>query len=299
MEATAPASPRAVCPRHPDKPATAACARCGTFLCEGCVASAAPPLCAACLQRRGLPVTCEELSLAGAFAGSFRLLVPRLGLVAAACAVWAVPSGLAEYLIDSSQMPAMLATWVRLAVEDVLGLFAAGAALALMVAYAEEKPAVSLGRAILEGIRAWPAMFVARLRAGVQVALWSLLLIVPGVVRGVRFSLVTIVAFRERAPDPCSRSEQLVHGQGWTMFGLMIVAEVLYQAAAFAFGSLVRMAFVLWLALPPPFVLPAQVLVQWGALVALTWAYAAYLAAYYGLKRREDRRLVQGDGDHD
>jgi hypothetical protein len=57
----------ASCARHPDRPAAIACARCGTFVCSGCVVSG--DLCSECksrLFREGVPYSPQEKARATA-----------------------------------------------------------------------------------------------------------------------------------------------------------------------------------------------------------------------------------------
>lgn len=58
---------QAQCARHPDRPAVLACARCGTFICSGCVVSG--DLCSECksrLFREGVPYSPQEKARATA-----------------------------------------------------------------------------------------------------------------------------------------------------------------------------------------------------------------------------------------
>ncbi len=55
------------CARHAERPAALACARCGTFICTGCVVSG--DLCAPCksrLLKEGVPYSVEERARASA-----------------------------------------------------------------------------------------------------------------------------------------------------------------------------------------------------------------------------------------
>lgn len=58
---------QANCARHPERPAAIACARCGTFVCAGCVVSG--DLCSECksrLFREGVPYSSQEKARATA-----------------------------------------------------------------------------------------------------------------------------------------------------------------------------------------------------------------------------------------
>ena len=59
--------PQTRCAHHPDRPAAIACARCGTFVCSGCVVSG--DLCSECksrLFREGVPYSPQEKARATA-----------------------------------------------------------------------------------------------------------------------------------------------------------------------------------------------------------------------------------------
>lgn len=59
--------PQPTCVSHPDRPAARACARCGDFVCSGCLVSG--DLCSSCktlLNRQGVPYSPEEKARASA-----------------------------------------------------------------------------------------------------------------------------------------------------------------------------------------------------------------------------------------
>jgi hypothetical protein len=83
-------------------------------------------------------------------------------------------------------------------------------------------------------------LLVAGLLAGIGIALGLLALIVPGLFLLTRWVLVTPVVVLERlgATDALRRSWQLVRGNGWTVFGVILVTLVLALIAQLVFVSL-------------------------------------------------------------
>jgi uncharacterized membrane protein len=69
----------------------------------------------------------------------------------------------------------------------------------------------------------------ASIVTGILIWLWSLLLIVPGVIRAVRWILVAPVVIMERedADSARARSETLTAGHRWGIFGLLLVLVVI------------------------------------------------------------------------
>jgi hypothetical protein len=75
-----------------------------------------------------------------------------------------------------------------------------------------------------------PALIAAGIVAGLAIALGLVLLIVPGLYLLTRWSLIpaVIVIEQKRAGESFDRSWQLTRGYGWTVFGSLFVAFLLY-----------------------------------------------------------------------
>ena len=69
------------CPKHPEKAAVLACARCGTFACEACRSTDDARLCAEC----GVRYAAVHFDVGGILQGGFQLLFRHPGAVAALC----------------------------------------------------------------------------------------------------------------------------------------------------------------------------------------------------------------------
>ena len=267
--AVVPSPGTARCPSHPERIAVAACTRCGSFICESCAASVDPPFCAPCFAKRGIPLLAEPFSFGGAFGGSFKLFLPVVGPILGACAIVAVPLGLLNWFMEEQLVGTLWKTYLSMIAGATVGLIAVIASLALMTRKAEGRDP-TFGWAMGEGVRAWPRVFGARFVAGVKILLWTLLLIIPGIVKGVRLSMVDPVAYLQDSPSPTDRSEELVRGRGWEVFGLLSgllgAGKVVAPQAA------------------PAIHLAIAFVAQAGAM----WSVSVSLAAYYGLRRSLD-----------
>jgi hypothetical protein len=75
-----------------------------------------------------------------------------------------------------------------------------------------------------------PALIAAGIVAGIAIAIGLVLLIVPGLFLLTRWALIpaVIVIEKRSASDSFSRSWELTRGHGWTIFGSLLVAYILY-----------------------------------------------------------------------
>jgi len=75
-----------------------------------------------------------------------------------------------------------------------------------------------------------PALIAAGIVAGLAIALGLLLLVVPGLFLLTRWALIpaVIVIEKRSAGESFDRSWQLTRGHGWTVFGSLVVAYLLY-----------------------------------------------------------------------
>jgi Uncharacterised protein family (UPF0259) len=86
-----------------------------------------------------------------------------------------------------------------------------------------------------------PALIAAGIVAAIGVALGLVLLIIPGLYLLTRWSLIPAVIVIEKlgSGDSFNRSWQLTRGYGWTVFGCLVVAFLLYAIAQ----AILRAAF--------------------------------------------------------
>ena len=79
-----------------------------------------------------------------------------------------------------------------------------------------------------------PALIAAGIVAGLGIAIGLVLLIIPGLFLLTRWSLVSpaVVVEKRSAGEAISRSWELVKGNSWTMFGIIIVTVILAGIAS-------------------------------------------------------------------
>ena len=85
-----------------------------------------------------------------------------------------------------------------------------------------------------------PALIGAGVLAGLGIALGLILLIVPGLVLATIWSMIAPVIVMERtgAMAAFGRSRKLVRGNGWPVFGVIVVIFVISLIASFLLGAL-------------------------------------------------------------
>lgn len=223
-------SPVAQCALHPEAPAVLTCTRCGRFACASCRSSAASQLCVACAAAHADPLGLagKPYELGTVLVSGTRLFfkaLPRLALIAA---VFTVPAALLQVaLVSSGDDFKSVASSVRVSnfYDATLGLVGAVASLALLIAQAEGRT-LSVGAALSEGLGAWSRAFVTRLRVGVWILLFLLLLVLPGVWKGVTLMFASTAVVRLRHVDPLARSQALVAGRFWTCLLLALITAV-------------------------------------------------------------------------
>lgn len=111
---------------------------------------------------------------------------------------------------------------------------------------------VTIGEALRDGVRVWPKLVLARIVAGVLVALGLIAFIIPGVVLAIRWALIDCVVVMEFADSPTAlrRSAGLTRGNRWKISGTWLlwvvcvgfVLMVVYAPVAFAKSILFAIA---------------------------------------------------------
>jgi hypothetical protein len=123
-----------------------------------------------------------------------------------------------------------------------------------------------------------PALIAAGVIAAVAIGIGLLLLIVPGLYLLTIWSMIAAVIVLEgrSAGDSFSRSHEIVRGNGWNMFGLIVVVVIIVAVAS----TVIRLIFA-----PLPDFLDAWI----GSLVAhsltIPFAAAALATAYFHLTK--------------
>jgi hypothetical protein len=277
-----PAPSLAHCAEHPADPSAATCFRCGRFACRACLALDPPPLCRACHARVSDPlgILGVGFSVGGSLRNGWRLFRTVFWPLVAIAAIFGLPAGLIEYEIDRRGGDFGASFRIMRVYDFTVWIFGIGAALALLVSAAEGGPR-GLGYALGEGAKAWPRIFGARLRAGILTFLWALLLIIPGLVKAVNFSLSTEVAYRDPDREPLEHSTALVTGRRFEVLGLFAVAWFVLVVAIAGMAFLAGFAE----ALLPPLAPFTAMLIDAAARLAECFAFAVGLAAFYGFRR--------------
>lgn len=221
------AAPGPQCPVH-GVPALGACARCGRFLCRDCQA-AEPTLCTECGVRSAdaLGLGAQGLTVRNALGLSLRLM--RLGapVIAASVALGAVVGTLLDQVaasVDTVRLGNLLDRLYDVSVGQVLTI----TVVATLLRASAGRP-LTFKQALGEGFSAWGRVFVARFRAGLLILLFTLLLVVPGVLKALSLAFVTIYAWKNDGADPLDQSNVLTHERRGVLFGVLTVAFLLFM----------------------------------------------------------------------
>jgi len=185
-------------------------------------------------------------------------------------------SALADVAVDDSFLAGLV--WsVLAAVVGIVGFFLVQAALLELVRDVRDGRADrGLGETYSAVWPRVPALIAAGVIAAVAIGIGLLLLIVPGLYLLTIWSMLAPVIVLEgrSAGESFSRSHDIVRGNGWNVFGLIVIVFILVAVAS----GLIRLVFA-WL----PDFLDAWI----GALVAhsltIPFAAAALACAYFQL----------------
>jgi hypothetical protein len=251
-------------------------------MCESCAASREPPLCVPCKARQvsTSPLVSEVgYSFGAAFRWGAKLFFARLWIIAALCALFAVPEALIDEALESAGGGLRASRWASNIYSSTLGLLGTVAAIATMAACAEGR-SMGFGRALREGLNGWWRVFAARFYAGIRIIMWGLLLIVPGVVKSVQLALVTPAAYLEPGRDSHQRSTSLTDGQRWSIFGLMMASTGGVLVLVMIVGALTGILS----EVVPSVSLPSSFVANWISDSLLVFPEAVMLAAFFQLR---------------
>jgi hypothetical protein len=144
-----------------------------------------------------------------------------------------------------------------------------------------------VGAALKEGMNAWPRLFGARFRSGLWILLFTLLLVIPGIVKAVSLAVVTEAAFREPQSDALDNSTSLPDGRRWEVFGLFAICFGIVFMRALMLGV---MGGILMEVVPGTGAI-ANIVIDAGVRVGEAFACGVALAAFYGLKQSKGQEL--------
>lgn len=207
----------ACCAAHPDSPALGACARCGRFVCDGCATEREPLLCAGCtaVVDDPLGLRAHAFKPIAAITRGVRLVfqTPAVLLVSLA---FSLPPALLSFAGKDSPWSLLERPW-----DFFVNSIGEVAILALLVARAEGRR-LTLGSALQEATARWGRMLLATFLSGLYVVLFTLLLVVPGVVKAVQLAFVTVAVLRT-SDDALAYSARLVEGRWLRVFGFYLL----------------------------------------------------------------------------
>jgi len=153
----------------------------------------------------------------------------------------------------------------------ILGALAAPAVVYLLVARLRAGRPAPVGQSLRWGWRLWGRSLWNVFKMEVTVGLYTLLLIVPGVVAMVRLAFTEVVVGVEgaRTADVLGRSRELSAGRGWRIF---FVLAALGLVELLAWGGLLRLHL-------------GMALTDSLLAVVSQWSLAAVLLMYLGITR--------------
>ncbi|HYG47426.1 MAG TPA: YciC family protein [Allosphingosinicella sp.] len=125
----------------------------------------------------------------------------------------------------------------------VLGMITQGALVRATTAYSEGRKA-SLGESAMAGLSVALPLFLLGLLSALGLALGFLLLLVPGIILYVMWSVAAPALVEERLGpvEALGRSNRLTDGVRWKVFGLTLVVVVAY----WIFSGIVAMLTIAW-----------------------------------------------------
>ncbi len=220
----------AACAVHFDLPAARTCTRCGRFCCSGCLSPEHDGLCVTCAPMLADPFgfTTRSFDFVTPFTAAVKLVWAELPKLLLLVALFSLSSALLQVaLVPDGDDFKSIATSTRVSNlhDALLGLIGVQAILALLIARGEGR-SLSLGAAFKESLGIWGRTLVARIRAGLWILLFVLLLVVPGIWKATTFMFVSIAVLRSQREDPLEASAALVRGRFWQVFGFGAVAFV-------------------------------------------------------------------------
>jgi hypothetical protein len=218
----------AVCPTHPERPSVGTCARCGRFLCGECRAFDPPPTCAACLARGrdAMLLGNQGLTAGGTLSLSLKLMRATAPVLATAVAI-GTALGLAIEL-GLPELPRSAGNLIDRVYELTAGLVLDVAVVAAMLE-ASQGRTLKPGEALQEGLSAWGRVLKYRFLSGLLILVFTLLLIVPGILKALSYAFVTILAWQNH-PDPLEGSAALTHGRRGALLGALTLAFLVFFA---------------------------------------------------------------------
>lgn len=122
-------------------------------------------------------------------------------------------------------------------VSILLWMITQGALVRATVAFSEGRKA-SLGESVVAGLQVAVPLFLMGLLSGIGIALGAMLLIVPGMLLYVLWSVAAPSLVEERLGpvEALERSRELTSGARWPIFGLLLILLVAYLLVSVGFA---------------------------------------------------------------
>ncbi|HYE26806.1 MAG TPA: glycerophosphoryl diester phosphodiesterase membrane domain-containing protein [Allosphingosinicella sp.] len=195
----------------------------------------------------------RNVSIGRVFGRGFGTIIGNpLVTLGVAFAFGALPSTLLSYGIQNFReqsleligpFAAIAIAIVSIVVAVLLGMITQGALVRATVAYSEGRKA-SFGESAMAGLSVVVPLFLVGLLSSLGIALGFLLLIVPGVILYVMWSVAAPALVEEKLGpvEALGRSRDLTRGARWKIFGLTLVMIVIY----WIFSALIGVIGMMW-----------------------------------------------------
>ena len=223
-------------------------------------------------------------SAAGLLVRSLRLFLARLPFLAAVTLAVFVPGKLFLQLVCEALdvPPEGLASYLLMDVSDlVLSAWAIPAAIHGL------RTGASAGECLRFGRRLWARMLWNKFKVEITIALYTLLLFVPGLIAMARLALTDAVVAVEGDGEPLARSSELTAGRRWSVFFVVAPLAILDLAGSFYLLGKLGAAHSRWML--------AAVDCAWA--VVSMWMTVAGLMMYLGVAPKAVRsRFTRAKG---
>ncbi|MEP7119794.1 MAG: hypothetical protein ABJE95_02745 [Byssovorax sp.] len=190
-------------------------------------------------------------SVFGLLGNAFSLYFGNLPRIAAiTLAVFGPVNFLKCYLVHAAKIENDISASSRVEMmgESVFGSLVTAALLVALAHKIKTGRDLEVREALSRGFKSWGRVFGARFRAGLYICAGLLLLIVPGVIWTVKYSLTDEIAVLEvdRSGDRImARSAELTQGRWWKIFAVGLLTMILVTAFQLA-GGMVSGLVQLW-----------------------------------------------------
>jgi hypothetical protein len=139
-----------------------------------------------------------------------------------------MPRRYAQYIPREPDLGVMLLPLASLILQSLLAFLLTGAVTYGVVQQLRGQPA-SLAHAVSKGLSSFARVCSAAFLCSLRILLFSLLLIIPGIVQEVKLYVAIPAAVMEDVGGRAAmaRSRGLIHGSGWQIFGAWLLSAVI------------------------------------------------------------------------